>query len=57
MSEEKEKLFRRKKFQKKKGVQKKKMIDTPYKRYVNTVVEEHFSSENRHSGIIIQEAA
>ena len=31
------------------------MIDTPYESNINTVVEEHLSSENRHSGIVDDE--
>ena len=35
---------------KRKGVSKKKLIDTPYQNNINTVVEKPFSSENRLSG-------
>ena len=33
----------------------KKMIDTSWESNVNTVVEEHFTSENRHSDIVVDE--
>ena len=29
-----------------------KLIDTPYESILNTAVEEHYLSENRHSGIV-----
>ena len=36
---------------KRKGVQKKKLIDAPFERNIKTVVEEHISSKNRPSYI------
>ena len=35
----------------------KKMIDTSWESNVNTVVEEHFTSENRHSEIVVDDKA
>ena len=34
------------------GVQKEKLINTPYKSITNTAVEEHFSSGNKYSAIV-----
>ena len=35
----------------------KKMIDTSWESNVNAVVEEHFTSENRHSDIVVDDKA
>ena len=39
--------------EKKKDVQKKTLIDTPKVGNINTVVEEHFWSKKRHSGVVV----
>ena len=40
---------------KRKGVQKKTFIDTLCESNINTVAEEHFSSENRYPGIVVND--
>ena len=39
-------------YSERRGVQKEKLINTPYKSITNTAVEEHFSSGNKYSAIV-----